>query len=124
MVRLTDRGHRDECVDPSFPVVDKIRSGRLKWIGHVLRSNESNLVRQDVVVVEDCLAGRRSTEGTVIMDAPKHTTLAELVEPARSGFTWSSLSLVSKICPKIRKDNKDNKAGIDITIGCIYMINY
>lgn len=29
MVRLTGRGHRDECVDPSFPVVDKIRSGRL-----------------------------------------------------------------------------------------------
>ena len=123
MVRLTDRGHKDECVDPSFPVVDKIRSGRLKWLGHVLRSDQSNLVRQAVVVmVEDCLAGRRSAEGTVIMDAPKHTTLAELVEIARNRFRWGSL--VSEICPKIRKDNKDNKTSIDISIGCKDMINY
>ena len=48
-------------------------------------------MRQAVVVmVEDCLADRRSVEGTVIMDAPKHTTLAELVEIARSRFRWGS----------------------------------
>ena len=56
------------------------------------------------------------------MDAPKHTTLAELVEIARSRAAWGSL--VSKICSKIRKDDKDNKTGIDITIGCKEMINY
>lgn len=56
------------------------------------------------------------------MDAPKHTTLAGLVEIARSRFRWGSL--VSEICPKIRKDNKDNKTGIDITIGCKDMIHY
>ena len=46
----------------------KIRSDRLKWLGHALRSDQSNLVRQAVVVlVEDCncLAGMRSAEGTV-----------------------------------------------------------
>ena len=92
MARLTDRGHRDECVDPAFPVVDKIRIGRLKWLRHVLRSDQSNLVRQAVVVVvEDCLAGRRSPEGTVIMDAPNtHNiggTSGDSKEQVYMGFT-------------------------------------
>ena len=123
MVRLTVRGHRDECVEPSFPVVDKIRSDKLKCLEFVLRSDESNLVRQAVVVmVEDCLAGRRSAGRTVIKDASKHTTLSVLVEIARDRSSWGSL--VSEICPRIRKDKKDNKADIDITIGCKDMINY
>ena len=51
MVRLTGRGHRDGCVDPSFPVVDKIRSGRLKWLGHVLRSDQNNLVGKELDII-------------------------------------------------------------------------
>ena len=40
MVRPNDRGHRDECVDPSFPVVDKIRSGRLAKVARTCAEPE------------------------------------------------------------------------------------
>lgn len=50
--RLTGRSIREECVDPTFPLVERVRARRLRWLGHVLRSSEQNLVRR--VLVEQC----------------------------------------------------------------------
>ena len=38
----TDRGYREEAVDPSFNLVAKVRAKRLRWLGHVLRERESH----------------------------------------------------------------------------------
>ena len=46
---IIGREVRDECVGPSCPLVDQVRQTRLKWLGHVLRAGEENLVRAAVV---------------------------------------------------------------------------
>ena len=37
---------RDECVHPSYKLVDKIRARRLRYVGHVLRSDDGLLMRR------------------------------------------------------------------------------
>ena len=53
---ITDRGYREEAVDPSFNLVANVRAKRLRWLGHVLREGESHLVRRVLLgynVIED-----------------------------------------------------------------------
>ena len=44
--RVTGRTYREEAVAPSYNVTNKIRSRRLQWLGHVLREEETYLVRR------------------------------------------------------------------------------
>jgi hypothetical protein len=44
--RVTGRDFRAETVDPSFDILGRLRSRRLSWAGHILCSEESNLLRR------------------------------------------------------------------------------
>ena len=83
MVHTTGREVRDECVSPSYPLVNQVRQKRLSWLGHVLRAGEENLVRAAVVkMCRGCIKGSRTAAGTVLMDAPEFKSLEELMVAA------------------------------------------
>jgi hypothetical protein len=79
--KITGRTIRDECVDPTFDLVGRLRSRRLKWLGQLLRNkNEELLVRRVVAVqCEQALEAGCYRAGSLFMDAPKHNTVEELV---------------------------------------------
>lgn len=83
MHRLTGRRIRDENRDPIYPLVDKVRQRRLRWLGHTLRLDEGRLVRVAALkLAEQCLSGEKSRKSTVLMDAPPYNTVRELAEYA------------------------------------------
>jgi hypothetical protein len=123
MVHISGRSVRDECVSPSFPSVAKVRQKRLKWLGHVLRSGEESLVRQAVIkLYRGCVEGSRQAEGTVVMDAPKCSTVEELIEAAGDREAWNLLT--NAFCPTIRRQRNGKQGGkqgsIDILVANEY----
>ena len=114
MVHTTGREVRDECVSPSYPLVNQVRQKRLNWLGHVLRAGEENLVRADVVkMCRGCIKGSRTAAGTVLMDAPEFKSVEELMAAAEDKLEWNSLT--NSLCPKVRNERK-NKTGIDVFV--------
>ena len=118
MVRVTGRTHKEECTDPTYPLIAVIRQRRLKWLGHVLRAKESSLVRKAVVgLVVDCIEGNRQAAGTIVMDAPPHSSIEDLVEIAENKELWNSL--VNVLHPNIRKKRKNGS--IDVVAASSYI---
>jgi hypothetical protein len=69
LAAMTGRSFRDETVDPTFDLVSRLRSRRLRWAGHILRMEESNLMRKVLLAsVELGLESRHA--GGILMDAP------------------------------------------------------
>ena len=80
LFRITGRDIREETKDPTADcdLEKHVRSLRLKWVGHILRKDESFPARRMLMNDE-----KRYEEGSVLMDAPKHDTMEELAELAR-----------------------------------------
>ena len=73
--QLTRRDTRDECRDPTFELVGRLRARRLKWLGEVLQLHSESLVRR--VVLHQCELATVSggyPEGSLFDDAPPHAS--------------------------------------------------
>ena len=80
----------EECRRPTFDLVGRIRHRRLKWLGEVLRREETFIVRRVMLVqAQQVLDGEAIAAGTVFMDAPKHKSVEELIQMAHRGGWWS-----------------------------------
>ena len=62
-----------------------MRSLRLKWVGHILRKDESFPARRMLMNHE-----KRYEEGSVLMDAPTHDTMEELAELNMGASVYST----------------------------------
>ena len=108
LVVLTGREIRDETVDPSFDIVARLRSRRLRWAGHILRQEETSLVRQVLVaLVEEHLAGGLGLGGGLLMDAPAFGSLEQLLELAGDRDGWRAV--VRALLPLTDKGRKKKK---------------
>ena len=58
-----------------------LRVRRLRWLGHVLRMPEERRLRQFVLKF-DTIYPDGYPEGSILMDAPSHSNVAELVPMA------------------------------------------
>lgn len=65
-----------------------------------------------MLVVERCLSGQQSVEGTLLMDAPDHGSAEELAELAECRAEWNRMC--NAICPKKYKKHKSRVGGIAI----------
>ena len=92
-------------------MTDKIRHRRLKWLGHVLREEETYLVRQVVIKYVEDKIDVGYPEGSILMDAPHHRTVEDLVELARDKENWNievnALKLRSTVNQKKRTIEQD-----------------
>ena len=72
---------RLQTMHPVFDLVAMLRVRRLRWLGHVLRMDESRLQRQ-VLLKFDIIYPDGYPEGSILMDAPAHNNIRDLIPKA------------------------------------------
>ena len=75
LTRITDRGIREETIDPSANLVNYIRAQRLKWLGHTLRRERNHPAKGIRIQPEKDWSFKG---GSVLMDAPVKNDMAVL----------------------------------------------
>ena len=71
----------------SFDLVKSIRVRRFKWLGHILRADPDRITFQ---AVEE--QRRMGLPGNLLMDAPQHNSLGELMIMAKDRANWRALT--------------------------------
>ena len=76
------------AVEPSVDLVALVRAKRLRWLGHVLRAEESYLLKKVVVrYIKDKAEGGYPA-GSILMESPHHRTAEELLALAQDQESW------------------------------------
>ena len=76
-------------MDPSFDLVARLRSRRLRWAGHILRQKETSLLRRVFLAqLEQELEEGGIRPGGLLMDAPDFESVEQLVELASDREEW------------------------------------
>jgi hypothetical protein len=88
---ITGRSYREEATSPTFDLVETILARRQKWLGHVLRSGEAFLPRRVLLgeVQMHKELGLAYKQGSLLSEAPRHSSVAELVEDAEARDEWA-----------------------------------
>ena len=73
-----------ECRRPSHDLIAALRVRRLRWVGHILRREESRLDRRVLVTKT-----KPYKEGDVLMDCPHHESMEELIDMANDRIQWN-----------------------------------
>ena len=87
LARFTGQTRRQEArrATTSFDLVRHIRVMRLKWLGFILCQVDTRLIKQAIAIQSDM-----NQQGNILMDAPNHTDLEQLVMMAKDKAFWSS----------------------------------
>ena len=67
----------------SFDLVKAARKQRLKWLGNILRAFPNRLIHQALIAQH-----QSGLEGTLLMDAPPHSSFEDLITKARNLPAW------------------------------------
>ena len=88
LARITGRSVREEArsATASFDLVKTIRIRRLRWLGQILRGDQTRLLFHTVVY-----QFHNKSAGNLLMDAPPHNSLDELIVLASDKTYWKSL---------------------------------
>ena len=83
----------------------------MRWAGHILRSEESNLLRRVLFAeAKQELEAGRGTDGGLLMDAPTFSSVEELLESAEDRDREGWRLLISCLLP-----DKDKNRAFDIS---------
>ena len=85
---MTSRSYREEAVEPSVELVALMRDRRLRWLGHVLRAEESYLLKKVVVGYVKYKAEGGYPAGSIFMESPHKRTAEELLALAQDQEAW------------------------------------
>ena len=85
--RITGNAPQIEArpVTTSHNLIRQIRIIRYKYLGFILRLDSSRLIQKAV----ETLHARRTT-GSILMDAPQHSSFQDLKEKALDKATWNA----------------------------------
>ena len=100
LARITGHSVRDEArsTTASFDLVKTIRIRRLRWLGQILRGDQTRLLFNTVVY-----QFQNYSAGNLFMDAPPHDNLDKLIVLASDKTYWKSLE--SSIPSHLRGDH-------------------
>ena len=73
---------RQQTTNPAVDLVAMLRVRRLRWVGHVLRMDESRRLRQLLLKFDSIYPDNNYPDGSVLMDAPAHDSVADLIAMA------------------------------------------
>ena len=91
LVLITGRDYRAETVEPTFDLLGRLRSRRLRWAGHILRLEDASLLRRVLLAqVEEELQGGAAGAGGLLMDAAQYRSVEELLVLARDRKGWQA----------------------------------
>ena len=74
----------------SLNLIQKIRQRRLRWVGHILRQGPGHITYTTLAV-----QSINNSEGNLLMDAPPHINLDDLIPLAMDRAAWGTM--VSRI---------------------------
>ena len=80
---ISGRSIREEAVNPSFDLCQHLRAARLRLLGHILRMDTDEPVRQVITS-----RGTNHRTGDLFMDAPIHESIDELTALAFDKHQW------------------------------------
>ena len=114
---MTGRSIHDETKDPTFDLIAHLRARRLKWLGHILRLDPQRPTQQIVMSF-----AKPYSEGSLLMDAPEHTSLEELSEIASDRVRWRKLvhAISSDANDENDDDNKSQRPNCGAGLGHKY----
>ena len=85
----------------TFDIVRWLRARRLKWVGDILRTmGTDRMLKQAIFEMH-----MSPQDGDLLMDAPEHSSIAELIEKAKDRDGWRKL--VNDLKPPKRKRRQD-----------------
>ena len=85
-------------MEPSFDMLARLRSRRLRWAGHILRAEESNLLRRVLLAqTEQDLRSRCRAKGGLLMEV-QYISMEELLSMAEDRDVWRSM--VTELLPE------------------------
>ena len=82
---ITRRTIEEEASEPTVDIIAKIYETRGKWLGHILRMDESRPVHK---AVRESFERGKQREGALIEMAPKVDNFNELVRLAKNRKEW------------------------------------
>ena len=85
LARITGKSVREEYHEPTFDLVKKLRVSRLRWVGHVLRKEETSYDRRALLTLK-----QPYPPGSALMDVADKT-IQELVNMALDRDGWRVL---------------------------------
>ena len=88
LCRITGRDVADECRHPTIDLPKKLRARRLRWAGHVLRLDETHLVKRTLLARAEKFSGGSYPAGFVLAEAPAHASKDELLQLAADRDGW------------------------------------
>ena len=83
---ITSRSVAEEYRKPSYDFITALRVRRLKWVGKVLRKDESRLDRRVLMSKT-----KPYVDGDILMDCPEHESMDKLYEMAMDEKKWSDI---------------------------------
>ena len=86
---------RLQTKQPDWDLIAELRARRLQWVGHILRQEESSLVRQ-VLLHFNTIYPHGYPEGSLLMDAPRHNAVSELIPLAGDHTDHTGWNLIVK----------------------------
>ena len=84
--------------EPERDLVAMLRVRRLRWLGHVLRMSDDRRLKK-LVLKFNAIYPDGYPEGSILMDAPDHNSVAELEPMAADRKMWAGL--VSELKTKL-----------------------
>ncbi len=120
---ITGRSFREETVDPSFDLVSRLRSRRLRWAGHILRLEETSLLRRVLLAsVQRDLDRGWWEQGGLLEDAPAYSTVEQLLEMAGDRDVWrvavqELLPQSDPVVAQRAREEKKKKASVGLVNG-------
>jgi hypothetical protein len=106
LAAMTGRSYRDETLEPTFDLVSRLRSRRLRWAGHILRLEETSLLRRVLLAqVEQDLHKGKSEPGGVLMDCLRFKSVEQLLLLAADREEWGGAvtALLPASDPSLKK---------------------
>ena len=99
LARITGRDVQTEArsATSSFDLIKNIRTRRLKWLGQILRGDQTRILFKAIEqqhVAQD--------PGNLFMDTPNHVSLEDMIVLAKDKTYWKSLE--ARIPSHIRGD--------------------
>ncbi len=70
---------RQQTRHPAVDLVAMLQVRRLRWVGHVLRMDESRRLRQVLLKFDSIYPDNNYPDGSVLMNAPPHESVADLI---------------------------------------------
>ena len=83
MAFITGRSIKSEYKRPSIDLVANLRVRRVRWLGHVLRMDD-RLVKTVLAQIQ-----KPYPAGSLLMDAPRHNSMKQLIEMAEDKESWN-----------------------------------